>query len=269
MLLSLRQLRITFGPKTVVDGVSLSLQRGQTLGLVGASGSGKSVTCHAIARLLPASAHVTGEVLINEQNVLAMSPREVRAIRGKRVAMIFQNPMHALNPVHRIGRQMEESLLLHRGLSGRAARAEAVSQLDAVGIPDAEDRLRAFPHQLSGGLCQRVMIAMALSAQPDLLIADEPTTALDLTTQAQILDLLRHMQAEHGTALLFVTHDMGVIAQMAHQVVVLDKGTTVESGPVREVFSLPTHAVTRHILSQAQWLPPPKLSPPPLLQNAG
>ena len=164
---------------------------------------------------------------------------------------------------------MAEALRLHRGLSGRAARDEAVAQLEAVGIPDAADRLRAYPHELSGGMAQRVMIAMALSARPDLLIADEPTTALDLTTQAQILHLLRQTQAEHGTALLFVTHDMGVIAEMAEDVVVLDAGTVVERGPVRTVFAKPDHPVTRHILSEAQSLPVPRLDPPPLLEASG
>ena len=266
MLLSIRHLRVAFAQGPVVHDVSLSLDRGRTLGLVGASGSGKSVSCHAVMRLLPGGARISGEVRLDGQDLLAMPPSQLRALRGKRIAMIFQNPARALNPVHRIGRQMREALHLHRGLSGRAARDESVAQLEAVGIPKAAERLRAYPHELSGGMCQRVMIAMALSARPDLLIADEPTTALDLTTQAQILHLLRRMQAEHGTALLFVTHDMGVIAEMAEAVAVLDAGTVVEHGPVDTVFARPGHPVTRRILSETRSLPLPRLDPPPLLE---
>ncbi|QPH54950.1 ATP-binding cassette domain-containing protein [Pontivivens ytuae] len=266
MLLSVDHLTVGFGQGPIVQDASFALAPGGTMGLVGASGSGKSVTCHAIARLLPDAADVTGRITFDGCDLLSLTARQMRPLRGGRIAMIFQNPTRALNPVHKIGRQMTEVLWLHRRLTGRAARNEAVAQLETVGIPDAARRLAAYPHELSGGMCQRVMIAMALAAQPDLLIADEPTTALDVTTQAQILHLLRQLQAEHGTALLLVTHDMGVIAEMVETVVVLDQGQVIEAGATRDIFTAPSREVTRKIVSEARSFPLPTLAPPPLLK---
>ena len=267
-LLALRQLSVEFHTKagvvSAVRGVDLSIEAGRTLGLVGASGSGKTVTCHAILDLLPPNAvRRSGRAIFQGQDLLARGGRLLRKVRGGRMAMIFQNPVQSLNPVLSIGRQIGESLALHRRLRGTTARREAERLLGDVGITDPAARLKAFPHQLSGGMCQRVMIAMALAARPDLIIADEPTTALDLTTQAQILDLLRRLQRDHGTALLLVTHDMGVIARMAHDVVVMDQGRIIEEGSVVDLFGNPGHAVTRSIIAEASRLPvDPTITPP-------
>ena len=270
-LLSVGDLSIAFrtrtGPVTAVDAVGFEVPAGRTVGLVGASGSGKTVTCHALLGLLPPNAmRLSGRARFDGTDVFRLDEAALTALRGGRIAMIFQDPTRSLNPVRTIGRQIGETLRLHRGLRGKAARREAEALLDLVGIAEAPTRLSAYPHELSGGMCQRVMIAMAVAARPRLLIADEPTTALDLTTQAQILDLLRDLQRRFGTAILLVTHDMGVVAEMAQDVVVLDRGAVAEAGPVARVFRQPAHAVTRAIVDDASRLPaPPDIVPPPLL----
>ena len=234
-----------------VRGVSFDIQPGRTVALVGESGSGKSATALSVLRLLPypAASHPTGQILYGDRNLLALSEREMRGIRGNEIAMIFQEPMTSLNPLHTVERQIAETLVLHRGLSQRAARARTLELLDEVGIPDPETRLADFPHQLSGGQRQRVMIAMALANEPKLLVADEPTTALDVTIQAQILELLQRLQRDRGMALLFITHDLGIVRQIADETHVMQQGLIVESGPTARVLDAPTHAYTRHLIA--------------------
>jgi ABC-type dipeptide/oligopeptide/nickel transport system ATPase component len=216
-----------------VDGVSFSVEKGKTLGIVGESGSGKSVTCLSIMGLNPRrNTIMSGEAIFKGQNLLTMSPRQLREIRGNDIAMIFQDPMTSLNPVHSIGKQLEEAILLHRDVTKAAARSRALELLKAVGIPRAERRIDDYPHQFSGGMRQRVMIAMALVNNPDLLIADEPTTALDVTTQAQILSLMNRLQEEFGSAIIMITHDLGVVAEVADEVVVMYAAEVVEKAPV-------------------------------------
>jgi peptide/nickel transport system ATP-binding protein len=227
-----------------VRDASFTLERGQTLGLVGESGCGKSMTAMALMGLLPENAQVSGSIRFDGEELTAKSDGEMCEIRGNRIGMIFQEPMTALNPVHTIGQQVAEPLRLHRRLSGRAARAEAIALLDRVGIPDAARRIDAYPHQFSGGQRQRVTIAMALACGPDLLIADEPTTALDVTIQRQILDLIRELVAERGMALLLISHDLGVIAQNVARMLVMYGGSVVESGPTTEVFANRMHPYT-------------------------
>ncbi len=233
----------------VVDGVSFSLASGETLALVGESGCGKTLTALSLLRLVDPPAEIAGgAVLFQGRDLLRVPDRELRAVRGKRVAMIFQEPMTALNPVLTVGEQVGEALRLHEGMSARAARARAAALFREVGIPDPETRVDEYPHRLSGGMRQRVMIAMALSCDPLLLIADEPTTAIDVTVQAQILDLLRRLQQERGMALLLITHDLGVVAELARRVAVMYAGRIVEEAPVADLFAAPRHPYTRGLL---------------------
>lgn len=274
MLLSLRDLTIRFpgAPETgaAVSALSLSIAAGETQSLVGASGSGKSLTCLALMNLLPPAAErVSGSAVFDGEELFTLPEGALIAIRGRRLAMIFQDPVRALNPVTTIGAQFRETLLLHRGLTGRAAEKEAEELLTRVGIPDAALRAKAYPHQLSGGMCQRAMIAMAIAARPDLLIADEPTTALDLTTQAQILSLLQDLQRQFGTAILLVTHDMGVVAELADQVAVMAEGAVVEQGAVHDILRQPKHPATREIVSDALRLPLPDAIEAPQLSSRG
>ena len=254
-LLEVRDLSVTFGSGAravaAVKGVNFDVGRGETVALVGESGSGKSVTALSVLQLLPypAAHHPTGSIRFQGRELVGADPRVLREVRGNRVSMIFQEPMTSLNPLHTIERQVNEVLILHKGLSRLAARKRTLELLDQVGIPDAAGRLDAYPHQLSGGQRQRVMIAMALANDPDLLIADEPTTALDVTIQAQILALLKTLQARYGMALLFITHDLGIVRRIADRVCVMTEGEIVEQGPVAEIFDRPQHAYTKHLLS--------------------
>jgi ABC-type dipeptide/oligopeptide/nickel transport system ATPase component len=235
--------------RVVVDDVSFQIAPGQTLGLVGESGSGKSVTAFAITRLLQPPGRVTrGAVLFEGQNLLALADRDMRRIRGARIGLIFQEPMSALNPVMRIGDHIAEALTVH-GRRRDAAAARAIELLEAVRIPDAARRARDYPHQLSGGMRQRVMIAIALACEPSLVIADEPTTALDVTIQSEVLDLLRELQHRLNIALLLITHDFGVIAEMAGRVAVMLRGRLVEEGPVRQILRAPQHEYTQALLA--------------------
>ncbi|MCW6507384.1 ABC transporter ATP-binding protein [Lichenifustis flavocetrariae] len=263
-LLAVRDLSIAFtqGGRTTlaVDRISFSLAKGKTLALVGESGSGKSVTALSIARLLASGATLpTGEILFKGQDLLKADERTMRGIRGEAITMVFQEPMTSLNPLHPIEKQVGEILELH-GTRGHAkVRERVISLLKEVGIPDPAGRLSAYPHQLSGGQRQRVMIAMALANEPDLLIADEPTTALDVTVQAQILKLLKDLQARRGMAILFITHDLGIVRRIADDVAVMQKGRIVEAGPTAQVFAAPQHAYTKMLLAAE-----PKGAPPPV-----
>ena len=253
-LLSVENLSVTFrqgGQETqAVKHISFTLNRGETLALVGESGSGKSVTALSLLRLLdPVSAHVSGDVFFAGENLAKADEETLRALRGNAATMIFQEPMTSLNPLHTIEKQIGEILLLHKAIRGDEARARIIELLHEVGIQDAERRLQAFPHQLSGGQRQRVMIAMALANEPDLLIADEPTTALDVTVQAQILALLGTIQKRRGMAMLFITHDLGIVRKFADHVAVMQSGHIVETGSVSDVFSNPRHAYTKSLLA--------------------
>jgi peptide/nickel transport system ATP-binding protein len=248
-LLDVRDLRTSFrtddGVVRAVDGVSFSVEAGKTLGIVGESGSGKSATCLSLLGLhARRTTTVSGEALFKGRDLLQLPPRELRQVRGNEIAMIFQDPMTALNPVTRIGKQLVEAVRLHRDVSVQVARARALELMKAVGIPRAAERMDDYPHQFSGGMRQRAMIAMALVNDPDLLIADEPTTALDVTTQAQILDLLATLQAEIGSAIILITHDLGVVAEVADDVVVMYAAGVVERGAVETVFRTPRHPYT-------------------------
>ncbi|WP_145638339.1 ABC transporter ATP-binding protein [Neorhizobium alkalisoli] len=262
-LLSVRNLSVAFhqGGNTslAVDGVSFDIMPGEVVALVGESGSGKSVTANSILKLLPypAASHPSGEILFSGKDMLKASEAELRQVRGNDITMIFQEPMTSLNPLHSIEKQVGEILELHQGMTGQAARARTLELLVQVGIRDPEKRLQAYPHELSGGQRQRVMIAMALANRPKLLIADEPTTALDVTVQAQILDLLRKLKGEHGMSMLFITHDLGIVRKFADRVCVMTKGKIVETGPVEDVFTRPSHAYTQHLLSSEPRGEPP------------
>jgi microcin C transport system ATP-binding protein len=263
-LLEVKDLSVAFrqgGKATLaVDRISFSLKKGETLALVGESGSGKSVSALSILKLLPypAAEHPSGSILFKGKELLSANERELRAVRGNDITMIFQEPMTSLNPLHSVERQIGEILELHQGLKGEAARERIVGLLTKVGIRDPETRLQDYPHQLSGGQRQRIMIAMALANNPDLLIADEPTTALDVTVQAQILKLLKELQAEYGMALLLITHDLGIVRHMADQVCVMQKGHVVEAGDAKTVFAKPQHAYTKMLLSAEPKGQPPK-----------
>jgi peptide/nickel transport system ATP-binding protein len=239
------------GYQRVVDRVSFAVETGSTLGLVGESGCGKTVSALAIMGLLPRPAGVieSGRVLLNGHNLVGLRPNELREVRGRRIGMIFQEPMTALNPVHTIGRQVVETLKLYEPKADRATvRRRSVELLEQVGIPAPAQRLKEYPHQLSGGMRQRVMIAMALAGRPQVLIADEPTTALDVTVQAQILELLRSLQAEYGMAMIFITHDLGVVAELCDDVLVMYAGRVAEHAPVKELFIAPRHPYTRGLI---------------------
>jgi peptide/nickel transport system ATP-binding protein len=228
-----------------VQDVSFTVEKGQTLGIVGESGCGKSVTCLTIMGLNPKRNTISGgEALWKDKDLLTAKPSELRAIRGDEISMIFQDPMTSLNPVHTIGRQLVEAVLLHRDVTKRVARARALELLKAVGIPKAEARIDDYPHQFSGGMRQRVMIAMALINDPDLLIADEPTTALDVTTQAQILSLMKRLQEDFGSAIIMITHDLGVVAEVADDVLVMYAANVVEQAEVHDLFNRPQHPYT-------------------------
>ncbi|CUA90332.1 ABC transporter ATP-binding protein [Comamonas thiooxydans] len=237
------------GRAQAVRDVSFTLERGATLGLIGESGCGKSLTALALMGLLPEHAQVDGSIQLDGQELLCLSERQLCALRGNRMAMVFQEPMSALNPVHSIGRQVAEPLRLHLGMSRAQARARATELLDRVGIAQAAQRLDEYPHQFSGGQRQRIMIAMALACGPDLLVADEPTTALDVTVQQRILDLLQELVAEHSMALVLISHDLGVIAQNAEQLLVMYGGTVVESGMTEAVFARRAHPYTRGLFA--------------------
>ncbi|WP_339777181.1 ABC transporter ATP-binding protein [uncultured Thalassospira sp.] len=249
-LLDVSNLAVRFGSVDAVRGVSFRMQRGETLALVGESGSGKSVTAMSILQLLPypRATHPAGSILFDGQEMIGAPERTLRQIRGNRIAMIFQEPMTSLNPLHNVEKQVGEVLLLHKGLRGAKARDRIIELLDLVGIPDPKSRLRSLPHELSGGQRQRVMIAMALANDPELLIADEPTTALDVTIQAQILQLLRDLQNRLGMALLLITHDLQIVKKMADQVCVMKDGEIVEFGDNARLFEQPRHPYTRRLL---------------------
>ncbi len=253
-VLSVRNLTTSFlvddAWKSVVRNVSFDVAPGETVAIVGESGSGKSVTSLSIMRLLsPAFSRIEGEVLLNGRNLLALSEKEMRGVRGNDVSMIFQEPMTSLNPIFTIGRQISEVLIRHKGFSKQQARAETVRLLEKVRIPNAAGRFDEYPHQFSGGMRQRVMIAMALASRPKLLIADEPTTALDVTIQGQILDLIKLLQEEEGMSVLFITHDMGVVAEIADRTIVMFRGDEVETGPTGDIFQRGKHPYTRALLS--------------------
>jgi len=235
---------------TPIDGLSLEIAQGETLALVGESGCGKSLTSLAVMRLLTSEARLGGRILWDDgTDLLALDAKAMRRMRGSAISMIFQEPMTALNPLHRVGDQIAEALRLHRNVDRRTARRLAEDSLRLVGVPEPERRMRAYPHELSGGLRQRVMIAMSLVCKPRLLIADEPTTALDVTIQAQILDVLRRLRDEMEMAVLFITHDLGVVAEVADRVAVMYAGRIVESGPVAQVLEAPAHPYTRGLLA--------------------
>jgi len=238
------------GRVRAVDELSFSVGQGETLAIVGESGCGKSMTAFSLLRLVPDPGQIDGgQVKFRGRDLMSLSEREMRQVRGAQISMIFQEPMTSLNPVYSVGAQIGEVLRLHRKLSRRAARARAIELLQLVGIPSPETRVDGYPHQLSGGMRQRVMIAMALACEPALLLADEPTTALDVTIQAQILDLLRRLQAELGMSIVFITHDLGVVAEFANRVVVMYAGRVVESASVSELFRAPKHPYTQGLLA--------------------
>ena len=270
-LLQVRDLITAFdtdgGLIRAVDEVSFDIGRGKTLGIVGESGCGKSVTAMSLVRLLPQPAGkiLQGEVRFKGRDLTRLRPEELRKIRGKEIGVIFQEPMTALNPVQRIGKQLAECFLLHQGMSHRDAWQAGVEMLRLVKIPAPEQRAGDYPHQLSGGMRQRVVIAMALACRPDLVIADEPTTALDVTVQAQILDLMKRLQAEMGMSVILITHDLGVIAETCDEVVVMYGGRVVERAPVREIFARPRHAYTRGLLASIPRLDTPRKSVLPVI----
>ncbi|MGH6676355.1 MAG: ABC transporter ATP-binding protein, partial [Xanthobacteraceae bacterium] len=274
-LLSIRDLSVTFrhgGRDTLaVDRISFDIAKGETMALVGESGSGKSATALSILKLLPypSAGHPSGSILFKGRDLLGLSEREIQRVRGDDITIVFQEPLSSLNPLHTIEKQIGEVLLLHRGLTGAAARARTLEVLDQVRIPDPKSRLKSYPHQLSGGQRQRVMIAMALANEPDMLIADEPTTALDVTVQAQILALLNDIQKRTGMSLLFITHDLGIVRKLAQRLCVMKEGRIVEHGAVESVFTAPSHPYTRALLSAE---PKPDPAPPqpgaPLLLEA-
>ena len=252
-LLEVQDLRVTLatprGPAEALRGISFSLQRGQTLGLIGESGCGKSITALALMGLLPDAAQVAGSIKLDGQQLLGLPEADWCQLRGNRLAMVFQEPMTALNPLHTIGRQIAESLRLHQRLDAASARAEALRLLQRVQLPQAARRLDAYPHQLSGGQRQRVVIAIALACGPDLLIADEPTTALDVTIQREVLDLIAQLVSEDGMALLLISHDLGVMAENVQRMLVMYGGTVVEAGPTDAVFAHLAHPYTRGLFA--------------------
>ncbi len=264
-LLEVNHLSVSFGATPAVKQVSFTLNRGETLALVGESGSGKSVSALSILQLLPYphARHPGGSIRLRSEELLGAAPARLREVRGNQIAMVFQEPMTSLNPLHSIEKQISETLLLHKGLNGTRLRERIRELLELVGLPDAAQRLNALPHELSGGQRQRVMIAMALANEPDILIADEPTTALDVTIQAQILKLLKELQARFGMAILFITHDLSIVRKMADRVCVMRAGEVVEAGTVAELFASPQHPYTRQLLAAE-----PKGEPPPEVADA-
>ena len=266
-LLSVRDLSVAFhqgeAETLAVDHVTFDIRSGEVVALVGESGSGKSVSANSILKLLPypAASHPSGEILFQGKDLLKASEAELRQVRGNDITMIFQEPMTSLNPLHSIEKQIGEILEMHQAMTGTVARARIIELLNQVGIREPEKRLTAYPHELSGGQRQRVMIAMALANRPKLLIADEPTTALDVTVQAQILELLRKLKGEHGMSMLFITHDLGIVRKFADRVCVMTKGRIVEEGTVADVFERPQHAYTQHLLASEPRGEPPMADP--------
>ncbi|BCM17010.1 ABC transporter ATP-binding protein [Mesorhizobium sp. J8] len=266
-LLSVQDLSVAFaqgGKQSIaVDHVSFDIAKGETVALVGESGSGKSVSALSVLKLLPypAASHPSGRILFGGADLLAMDEKALRGVRGNKITMIFQEPMTSLNPLHTIEQQIVEVLQLHQGMRDQAARARTLELLTEVGIRDPQKRLDAYPHQLSGGQRQRVMIAMALANEPELLIADEPTTALDVTVQAQILELLAALKSRKGMSMLFITHDLGIVRKIADRVCVMTKGKIVETGPTREIFANPQHPYTKHLLAAEPKGKPPAADP--------
>jgi len=254
-LIEIRDLAVEFSHgesrQRVVEGVSFDIRKGETLALVGESGSGKSVTAHSILRLLPypMASHPAGQILFHGEDLLQADEKRMRAIRGNRIAMVFQEPMTSLNPLHTVGKQINEVLSIHKGLRGRAASARTLELLELVGIPNARERFRAYPHELSGGQRQRVMIAMALANEPELLIADEPTTALDVTVQLKILELLKDLQARLGMSLLLISHDLNLVRRVAHRACVMQRGRVVEQASCEQLFRAPQHPYTQELLA--------------------
>jgi peptide/nickel transport system ATP-binding protein len=276
--LQVKDLRVHFptddGVVKSVDGLSFSVERGQTLGIVGESGSGKSVTSLSIMGLHPpGTAKISGEVLLNGDNLVGASPEHIRQLRGKDMAMIFQDPLSAMHPFYTVGHQIIEAYRVHNSVSKKVARAHAIDLLDRVGIPQPKSRVDDYPHQFSGGMRQRAMIAMALSCDPELLIADEPTTALDVTVQAQILDLIRDLQQEFNSAVIIITHDLGVVAELADDIMVMYAGRGVEYASAEEIFTAPQHPYTWGLLGsmprldreRAERLTPIRGTPPSLI----
>jgi len=271
-LLSVKDLRVYFaaedGTVKPVDGINFEVKRGETLGIVGESGSGKTVANLALMKLIqtPPGKIVSGSINFNGADILKLSPAELRDLRGKRIAMIFQDPMTSLNPFMRVSKQLMEVTRLHLGHSIMEARAHAIKMLEHVGIPDAADRVDSYPHEFSGGMRQRVMIAMALSCKPELLIADEPTTALDVTIQAQILELIKDLKAETGTSVILITHDLGVVAGMTDHLIVMYAGRVFEQAPTNELFARPGNPYTRGLLRS---VPDPTVDTETLYQIPG
>ncbi|SFJ01213.1 ABC transporter ATP-binding protein [Aerobium aerolatum] len=276
-LLSVRDLSVAFSQggkeSLAVDHVSFDVGRGETVALVGESGSGKSVSALSVLKLLPypAASHPSGEILFHGENLLGKDDKALRKVRGNKITMIFQEPMTSLNPLHTIQQQIGEILKIHRGMGDAAARERTLELLNEVGIREPEKRLGAYPHQLSGGQRQRVMIAMSLANEPELLIADEPTTALDVTVQAQILELLAGLKQKNGMSMLFITHDLGIVRRIADRVCVMTKGKIVETGPTKEIFDNPQHEYTRHLLAAEPKGMPPAADPdaPTVLKGDG
>jgi oligopeptide/dipeptide ABC transporter ATP-binding protein len=264
-VLQIRDLKVTFstplGPLTAVRGVDLDVSAGEMVAVVGESGSGKSVSFLAAMGLLPKSATVEGSVLLDGQQLVGASAKTLRAVRGQLISMIFQDPLSALNPVHRIGDQIAEMLQAHQALSNKAAHARAVDLLEIVGIPQPGDRALQYPHEFSGGMRQRVVIAIAIANSPKVLIADEPTTALDVTVQAQILEVIQKVQKQFGTAVVLITHDLGVVARVCEQVNVMYAGRVVEQASISEIFDRPTHPYTRGLLASLPQAGIDRLSP--------
>src|SRR5690606_29653817 len=272
-LVEVRDLAVEFvtldRTQQVVEGVSFDIRKGETLALVGESGSGKSVTAHSILRLLPypLARHPAGEIRYAGEDLLKADEKRMRQIRGNRIAMVFQEPMTSLNPLHTVGTQINEVLQLHKGLRGKAASARTLELLELVGIPEPKKRIRAYPHELSGGQRQRVMIAMALANEPELLIADEPTTALDVTVQLKILELLKELQARLGMSLLLISHDLNLVRRVAHRVCVMQRGRVVEQAACEELFHRPQHPYTQELLAaEPSGDPAPAQPAPPLLE---
>lgn len=264
-VLQIRDLTVTFntalGPLTAVRGIDLDVRAGEMIAVVGESGSGKSVSFLAAMGLLPKTATVTGSVILDGRQLVGASAKEMRAVRGQLMSMIFQDPLSALNPVHKIGVQIAEMLQAHQTMSSKAALTRAVDLLEIVGIPQPGDRALQYPHEFSGGMRQRVVIAMAIANSPKVLIADEPTTALDVTVQAQILEVIQKVQKQFGTAVVLITHDLGVVARVCEQVNVMYAGRVVERGSISEIFDNPTHPYTRGLLASLPQVGVERLSP--------
>lgn len=258
-MLEIKNLFVSFNTKEgeffAVNDLSFKLENGSTLGIVGESGSGKSVTSMSIMRLLPENAKISGEILLDGENLLNLSEKEVLKIRGNRIAMVFQEPMTSLNPIHTCGKQIMEVMLVHKAFDKEAAKKRALELLGLVGIPSPEVQFKRYPHQMSGGMRQRIMIAMALACEPNILIADEPTTALDVTIQAQILELMKEVKKKLNTSIIMITHDLGIVSNMCENVLVMYAGQAVEYGNIRDIFNNPLHPYTEGLLKAIPRIP--------------